>query len=152
MRRFSASATAILLTIGTVQAAEWKNYSNARFGYRIDLPPSFSKVMEGISKTKDGRATLLVWGSHITEADFLSEIGWRIDQDKVEGWQITYHKENPAWVSWSGKKGNQVFYARAIAACDGAAAYFRLEYDKSQLKVYDAIVARLVKSLRSNTC
>lgn len=158
MRKFGASIAGLLLNIVTVQAAEWNSYSNARFGYRIDIPPGFSKVSEaengdgGVAKSKDGRGTLRVWGGHITEADFLSEVNWRINQDLTVGFQVTYRKENPAWASWSGTKGNRVFYERAIPTCNGAAAYFRLEYDRAQLKAFDAVVSRLVKSLQSASC
>ncbi len=133
MGKFIAAIAGLLLTTVAARAAEWHSYSNARFGYRIEIPPSFSKVAEaengdaGFSRTADYRSELRVWGGHITEADFKSEIKWRIDQDLKDGWQVSYRKENPAWASWSGTKGVQIFYERAILACDGAAAYFRLE-------------------------
>ncbi|MGI6852086.1 hypothetical protein [Mesorhizobium sp. 1B3] len=150
MSKLAAAIAGLLLSIGVANTADWSSYSNARFGYQIDVPPAFSKVSEadnadgGVSKARDGRGTLRVWGGHITEADFQSEVTWRIRQDLANGWEVTYRKIHPAWASWSETKGDQVFYQSAVAACDGAAAYFRLEYDRSQLKAFDPVVSRLV--------
>lgn len=147
-----------ILLRGSAQATDLSTYGNARFGYRIDTPPGFSAVAEaangdgGISRSHDGNAELRVWGGYLTKGDFQKEVRSRIDQDVADGWKVTYRKQHPAWASWSGTKGGRIFYARAIPACDGAAAYFRIEYDTSQKKAFDPIVSRLVKSFLSGNC
>lgn len=134
-------------------AAGWSSYGNARFGYSIDIPPGFSAIVEadnsdgGTSTATDGHATLRVWGGYIMQDSFAGEIAWSIDQDKSDGWTISYEKRGGKAASWSGTKGDRVFYERAVVGCDGAAAYFNLEYDRSAIKVYDKVVGRLVKSL-----
>ena len=147
-----------LLLVATVagHAAEWSRYENARFGYWIDVPPDFSRIEEaangdgGISRSAAGRSELRVWGSHITEGDLLSEVAWRIDQDRADGWRVTYDKRTPKWASWSASNGSRIVYERAIYLCDGQAAYFRLEYDRSEIATFDAAISRLVKSLRAD--
>jgi hypothetical protein len=136
-------------------AAAWSHYLNGRYGYSIDIPPGFAQVDEaengdgGVSTSADGRAKLSVWGAYIMQDSFADEIAWRIDQDKADGWKVTYDRRLPKAASWSGSKGNRIFYARGIPGCDGAAYYFNIEYDRGDLKSYDPIVKRLVKSLQS---
>ncbi|WP_245467729.1 hypothetical protein [Mesorhizobium sp. M6A.T.Cr.TU.017.01.1.1] len=158
LTRLMSTMAMIGLATLTSMAAEWSTYGNARFGYRIDIPPGFSAVSEaangdgGVSRSSDERTELRVWGSHLTEGDFQEEVRWRIDEDVADGWNVTYRKQHPAWASWSGTKGGRILYERAIPACDGAAAYFRIEYDISQKQAFAPVVSRLVKSLRSGSC
>jgi len=78
---------------------------------------------------------------------FAAEIAPRIDQDKQDGWRITYDRRAEEWASWSGSRDGRIVYQRSIIGCDGAAIHFRIEYDGSQMKAYDPVIARLVKSL-----
>jgi|GEM_PF-3873449 len=125
---------------------------------QIDIPPSFSTVLGagnsdgGISSSTDGHAELRVWGGYLSEGDFEGEVQWRIDQDVTDRWTITYRKWKQSWASWSGVRVDRVLYQRAIEACDGAAAYFRLECDEREVKAFDRVIARLVKSLQSAPC
>jgi hypothetical protein len=139
-------------------ASDWGRYGNARFQYWIDIPPGFSEIREsengdgGISLSSDRASQLSVWGGHLTDRKFAAEIKGRADQDRVDGWSITYQKQKAEWAVWSGAKGDRIFYERAILTCDGAAAYFRLEYDKEKARVFDPLVSRLAGSLRSESC
>jgi len=139
-------------------ASDWRHYGNARFQYGIDIPPGFSSVAEsdngdgGVSRSSDGRAELAVWGSYLAERDFAAEARWRLEEDRRDGWTITYRKQAKTWTVWSGVKGNRIVYERAIAGCADAAAYFRIEYDKDQVKAFDSIVSRLSTSLRKGDC
>lgn len=138
-----------------VGAAGWGRYENGRYQYAIAIPPGFSSVTEaengdgGVAMSEDGKAELRAWGSYITEQNFSAEIALRIDQDEADGWRISYDQRRANSASWSGTKANRILYARAVTGCDGAAIYFNLEYDRADLKAYDGIVARLVKSLKS---
>ncbi|MCV0351842.1 MAG: hypothetical protein K5863_17325 [Nitratireductor sp.] len=128
----------------------WTTYYNPRFGYQIEIPPTFSEVIEpangdgGISRSLEGNAELSVWGHHIITGDFRTEIESRIASSEQQGWKISYKRRTDHWASWSGSKGNRVFYQRAIPLCDNQAAQFRLEYDRAALRPFDPIVERLV--------
>lgn len=141
--------------VATVSAAGWTTYVNARFGYAIDIPPGFSAVQEaensdgGVSQSVDGGAELKVWGAYLSDGDFTSDVAARIRSDTGEGWTISYDRRTAGHASWSGTKGSQILYMRAVKGCDGSAAYFQLIYARSEMKAYDAIVTRLVKSLRA---
>jgi len=143
------------LAVAAMQAsvADWNRYDNPRFSYAIDIPPGFSDVSEaqnsdgGVSNSADGKAELRVWGGYLVDRSFKSDVEERVQSDSSNGWNISYDRRAASAASWSGSKNGRVFYARAMTGCDDSAIYFRLEYEHSQLKVYDAIVSRLVKSL-----
>ena len=138
-------------------AAGWGHYVNVRFAYAIDIPPGFSNVAEadnsdgGVSTSADGKAELRAWGGYLVDTRFKSEIAGRVQSDTSGGWAISYDRRTAGNASWSGSKDGRVFYMRAVKGCDGAAIYFRLEYDRADLDRYNQIVGRLVKSLRP-TC
>jgi hypothetical protein len=159
IRRTTAWTLAVMAaTTACALAAEWRPYGNARFNYWIDIPPGFSAVNEaengdgGSSESAEGNARLSVWGSYLTEGSFRSETKRRVEQDRAAGWTVRLQKLERTWAVWSGSKGTRIFYERATPACDGAAAYFRLEYDKERAKAFDAVIVRLGKSLRAGTC
>lgn len=155
---FAVIALAAIALASFAVAGDWTPYGNARYNYRIETPPDFSKIEEsengdgGTSKSSDGRASLAVWGSYLTEGDFAGEVKWRLGQERSGDWSVAYQRHGLKWAVWSGSKGSRIYYERAISVCDGAAAYFRLEYDKTQAKTFDAVVTRLTKSLRSGDC
>jgi len=150
-------AAAMVAFSSGATADGWDRYDNPRFAYAIDIPPGFSDVSEaengdgGASTSADGRAELKAWGAYLAGRDFRSDVADRVQSDSSEGWDISYDRRTATNASWSGSKDGRVFYARAMMGCDDAAIYFRLEYDRSQLKTYDPIIRRLVKSLHG-TC
>ena len=149
---------AVFAAILPALAAAWTPYGNARYNYWIDVPPGFSAIEEaengdgGTAKSPDGQAELAVWGGYLSDRDFPNEVKWRVGQEQADGWSVTYERHKAKWAVWSGSKDGRIFFERAIPVCDGAAAYFRLEYDKAAQKAFDPIVARLSKSLRAGDC
>jgi hypothetical protein len=143
----------LLLMPLSAAAAEWGHYSNARFGYGIDVPPGF--VEQGEPDNGDGQAfrtptaTLTVFGGNVTEADFESEVAQRQRYAGQDKWVITYQVSTPQAASWSGKRGARILYARMIALCGGTQfGSFALDYSSADRKAFDAVVDRLVASLR----
>jgi hypothetical protein len=148
---------AFLMLASPAPGADWGHYENARFGYAIDIPPWFEA--QGEADNGDGQvfstptAELRIYGGYILEGDFEDEIK-ALQQTAVEaGWTITYQAATPRWASYSGTQGARIFYARAIALCDGAVAEFSLTYGKVDLEAFNPIVERLVTSLKpAGTC
>jgi hypothetical protein len=138
-------------------AADWGHYENGRFGYALDVPPGFEG--QGEADNGDGQvfatttAELRVYGGYILEGDFEDEVK-ALQRSAIDaGWTITYQATSPRWASYSGTQGGRIFYARAIQLCDGAVAEFNLTYGKADLRAFDPIVERLVRSLKSTgTC
>jgi len=134
-------------------AAEWNHYTNVRFGYGIDVPPGF--VPQGEADNGDGKvfrtptATLTVFGGNVTAADFESEVVQRQRDAEQDKWAITYQVSTPQKASWSGKRGARILYARMIALCAGTQfGSFALDYSSADRQTFDAVVDRLVASLR----
>ena len=150
-------AALLLAVAGPTVADDWGRYENARFGYAIDIPPGFDG--QGEADNGDGQvfatptAELRVYGGYVLEGDFEDEVN-ALQQTAVEaGWTITYQAVTPRWASYSGTQGSRIFYARAIALCDGAVAEFSLTYGKVDLQPFNQIVERLVRSLKPvGTC
>lgn len=142
---------------GLALAAGWARYVNVRFGYGVDVPPGFSAIREadnsdgGTATAPSGHAVLSAWGTNLLDARFASEVGSRISDDAGEGWTIGYRLVTGAGASWSGAKGDRIFYARAIPKCRDRAAFARIEYDASAKAAFDPIVSRLARSLRATT-
>lgn len=136
-------------------AQEWRHYVNERFGVEVDVPPGFE---QGEPPTNgDGltfsmpTAELAVFGSFMTAEDFEAEVAQRIQYAEDDGWNVTYRAVTPGWASWSGKRGSRILYVRAVPICGGAGiGVFQLTYMEADLKRFDPVVNRLVRSLRDS--
>jgi len=155
MRLIHSLAIAGFLLASPSMAAEWTQYSNARFGYTIAVPPGFSLQRRSensdgaVFSSSDGEQTLAVWGSFVADENFAGDLAARITADKREGWNVTYRAEATSWVTYSGTRGRRVLYARSVSTCGGAgSANFRLEYDADDIEDMNDEVMRLARSLR----
>ncbi len=143
----------LFIAIPVLAAESWTRYSNPRFDYSADVPPGFTLTAESDNgdgatfDAKDG-ARLLIYGAYVEDGAFAADIRQRIIWDNQKGWQITYEKVTPRWASYSGARGADILYSRAVALCDGSIAYFQLTYPRQTLKAYNSLVGRMVKSLR----
>ena len=147
-------ALLLMLPLPAMAAEGWGHYTNVRFGYAVDVPPTF--VAQGESDSGDGQvfktptATLTVYGGNVMEADFEAEVAQSEQFAKDDGWAITYQVSTPQRASWSGKRGARILYGRMIALCGGEQfASFELEYSSVDLKAFNPLVDRLVSSLRA---
>lgn len=138
-------------------APAWSSYFNDRYGYEIAVPPGFAGQGEPdahdgqVFRSGDG-AMLTVWGGYL-DGGFKDDVEMRLGDLRTAGWTITYQAETPGWASSSGTKGQRVFYSREIAGCKGTQlAAFELEYPATQIKAMNAVVGRLVASLKQRVC
>ena len=119
----------VLLMPLSAMAAGWSHYSNARFGYAIEVPDGF--IGQGKSENGDGQmfktptakltrcSAAIVDGGPISRSEVRRANGLP-DQD---GWAITYAVSTPRKASFSGvKRGGQLLYARMIALCGGSSS------------------------------
>lgn len=155
--RYFLIALAWLIAVPAASAAEWQTYSNARFGYRVAVPPGFR--MARAPDNDDGRTftgpngdRILVFGTNLLDTAFEGEASNRIAQAMDDGWQISYSRVEADWASYSGTNGSRILYVRGVQLCDEAAAFVMLEYRSRDLKAYDAIVKRMVASLKPVGC
>ena len=80
-------------------------------------------------------------------ATFQPQANIRVALAKDDGWQISYSKSTSRGISFSGTKQGRIVYVRGVALCNGAAAFFQMDYPKTNMQRYDAVVMRLVRSL-----
>lgn len=136
-------------------AADWWSYDNAGFGYAIELPSEFHLAASSDDTDRlslspaDRSASLQVFGTVVANGDFTSEANGRVALARDQGWKISYSKSNSRGISFSGTKQGRIVYVRGVALCNGAAAFFQMDYSKADMQRYDAVVMRLVRSLRS---
>ncbi len=142
-------------------AGDWSSYRNERFGVLVDIPPGFvnespaPKNGDGLTfRSADDSATLLVWGTNIQRS-------FKLDSREVvksaidDGWEISYKtsmdkQPKMNWLVFSGSKDDRIVYVRSLASCKGKQSVnFRIEYPKTELIEYEAIVKRLSNSLKA---
>jgi hypothetical protein len=160
MPRFLIALAALLAIAGAALAAAGSShYVNARYGYAVDIPAGFGPVREadnsdgGVAKSLDGQSVLRLWGANLLLDPLSTDVKGRIDSAGQEGWQITYHKVNNHWASWSGTREGRIFYARAVILChDDQAGFFQLEYPADKRDEFDPVVKGLLKSFKSADC
>lgn len=149
---FARAALIFCLLSASAWAGGDQSYQNPRFGYWIELPKEFKIVSaadnnDGITlESLNGKANLLVWGNYIMEKNFKAESDSRRKFYVDDGWRISYERNQPSWVSFSGVRNDRILYVREIALCDGAIGNFSLEYPKSDQKLYAVIIEQLLKS------
>lgn len=144
----------LLLSATPGFAADWWPYDNARFGYTIEVPPEFRPAFhpdnnDGLTLSPaDQSARLLVFGTNILNGDFSSEARVRMMLAKNDGWQISYSKMGSRGASFSGMRDGRIVYVRGVPLCNGGAAFFQMDYAKTDMHRFDAVVMRLVRSLQ----
>jgi hypothetical protein len=149
----------LALLASTSFASEWTSYSNARFGVNIDVPPAFvndvpaSANGDGLTfHSADGQTELLVWGNNLVDEDFREDSTGRLNSDTQDGWVIAYQAgvNSDDWQVYSGTRNGRLLYVKSISSCKNTQAlHFRIEYPEAQKTAYDAVVARLSRSLKA---
>jgi hypothetical protein len=141
------------LALAPAAADDWSQYTNARFGFVVDVPPGFAD--RGTSDNGDGavfstpNATLTVFGQNLVR-DFEDEVRGRRGVAGAEGWSVSYQVSTPQRASYSGKRGARILYVRMIALCGGAAfGAFEIEYSVADMVEFDPVVTRMVRSMRA---
>lgn len=133
----------------------WQPFGIKQFGFTFDVPPSFVLTQhseQGAAFQGKNDAFLAVWGARLGKASFRTEIEHRMVEDEKDGWKLTYQRVTPRWASYSGTKGGQIRYVRAIAICNHRAALFTVNYSRAEKIPYDPVVVRMVRSLKTEGC
>ncbi|WP_278050699.1 hypothetical protein [Mesorhizobium sp. WSM4935] len=146
---------ALLYSTALVWSEPWQHFGVKEFGFIFDVPPGFSlsqRSDQGAAFEGERGAFLAVWGARLGKASFEAEIEHRMMQDEKDGWRLTYRRLTPEWASYSGIKGGQIRYVRAIKVCADRAALFTINYSRDEKVLYDPIVIRMVRSLRVEAC
>jgi hypothetical protein len=145
----------LALTPAALAQTRWATYANARFGTTADYPADlFSRRDpppengDGVSMhSADGRATLTIFGFYNAEDDTPASYFARIvDKDGV-----SYKRIARSYYVASGQRGADIFYERCNFRRGERATVdcVRITYPATDKKTWDAIVARIGRSLRA---
>lgn len=156
---------ALLLMVSPAFAGGWERYVNERFGASVEIPPGFVNDVpppengDGLTWHDTKRnAELLVWGSNLAAWDFAEDFQQAVKSEAEKGFGISYRKsanldmkgKGPSWYAYSGAAKGRIVYAKALASCKGEQEVsFRIEYPEARKQEFDAVVARLAKSLKA---
>ena len=133
----------------------WTVYKNARFGTTIDYPAGIFTVRDrppenGDGQTfrsADGRAQLLVYGTHNAENDTPKSY---VDK-YIDGKGISFRRVTANFFAVSGVSDGAIFYQRCNFPLPGGdiVECFKVSYPASEKAAWNGIVGRLSRSLRA---
>lgn len=158
---YALTAAALIVVWCSVALANgWTTYVNPRFGTRAEVPLNGFSVDrppengDGQSWTStDGKSRISVYGSFMVVADtFKGYREFTLDTARKDGVTITYSAGTNDWFTYSGTRGPVIVYMRALlskACAPPVVHHVYLQYPAAQREGYDAIVARMAKSLRA---
>lgn len=141
-------------------ADDWMSYVNPRFGTTAEVP------VEGFAANRppdngdgqswasvDGKGTISIYGSFMVVADtFQGYREFTLNTAREDGVTITHSAGRDDWFAYSGTRGPDIVYMKALLSKDCApptAHHVYLKYPATQRKRYDPIVTRVAKSLRA---
>jgi hypothetical protein len=148
--------TGLFLTPVAVQAADWKSFSNDRYGFSVDVPASFKASAppendDGLTfNSPDGRAEIRAFGHLLLDGQNLVDDAEQYSSDL----HVTYRHATARNFTTSGLKGDHIVYVREVATCKGiAAAILWVEYPRSEKTQFDPLIAHMARTLiGSNAC
>ncbi len=155
-----ALALGLVLCVWTGAIADaagqhWATYANPRFGTTADYPADLFTVQDpspengdGASfRTADGRAQLSIYGAYNVENDTPQSYVAKIDELKG----ATYKRVSSVFYAVSGASGADIYYDRCNfpPGNDDILNCFHITYPAAEKAVWDPIVTRISKSLRS---
>lgn len=156
---------ALLIFVTPAIAAGWERYVNERFGASVEIPPGFVNDVpppengDGLTWHDTARdAELAVWGGNLAAWDFAEDFEQTVKAEAEKGFDISYRKSanldmtggGASWFVYSGSGNGRIVYGKALASCKGEQEVeFRIEYPEALKGEFDAVVARLAKSLKA---
>lgn len=157
--RVTAEPDAQTATPGEVPPAEgWNSYANARFGTAIEYPANLFRMLPPPENddgrkfvARHGEAEFAVFGSHNIFEKTIAEL---MDDDVAAATddRVTYRRKGEDWYVLSGYRGDRVFYRKVILSEGGGVIHtFEITYPKAAKAIFDAITARMAKSLQASS-
>lgn len=147
-------AALLLAGASTAQASDWQAYDNPRFGFSVEVPPGWNAQPPSdngdgqVWTAPDGKGEIRAWGAFRDTAESLED-AMEAAGTASDGETVTYRRRKAGEIVVSGLGAGAIFYKRAVLTCrDGLWTTVLLTYPEAQKKAYDAIVARVARSLK----
>ena len=151
MNRFFVLCAILLFPALVFAQSGDRTYSNARFGFSIRYPAGLL-APEPEADNGDGRvftgegAEMRVYGSNLLLNETLLKEFNAVVAEYGAG--VAYRTYRRNWFVVSALKDGRIFYRKTIARANGTFVTFQIEYDEAKRAVYDAAVAKMVKSFK----
>ena len=154
-----AVALPLLVCAFPALADDWERYANPRFGTSAEVPvDGFTPDPapengdgQGWTST-DGKGQILVFGAFVlVDETFDGYRDFELGTARDDGLEVTYSAGGKDWFAFSGTKGDDIIYEKAVLSpgCSTPIAnHIYLKYPANQRARYDPIVQRMAKSLR----
>jgi hypothetical protein len=129
---------------------QFRTYTNERFGFSIDYPPSFvpkepPQNGDGMAlESPDGTAILVVSGSNSSGVALSAYYDTAVRTVKGE---LGYHTASKDWFVVTWKEGDRLTYQKTFVG-SGSENSFTFSYPEGQKLEYDHMVTRIEKSFR----
>ena len=126
----------------------WKDYVNARFGFKMSIPGSLVASRDPDNgdgreyHTKDNEFSVTGYGHYLVDMTLNSL--WE-DDLKEYGSHITYKRKAANWYVVSGIKDGKEFYRKVHTKGDSCAV-LHFTYPQAKATQYDPWVEKIVKS------
>jgi len=143
----------LLVLASPATAQDWRLMEDRAFGYSVPIPSSYDLSLRaegGNSRLyhNAGGDILAVWAGRLEDRSFADAVRDRRRQDEDRGWNVSYERVTREWASYSGTKGNQIRYVRAIRYCGDRTAFFLIDYDAAEKNRYDPLVTHMVRNMK----
>lgn len=137
---------------------KWRSYTNARFGYQLEYPPTLGARPESengdgrMFVSLDGKKKLIVFASHnVTGRSMKEKFQSSLEDWSGDGKKVTYKAMGESWMVISGTDGDGIFYVKTIRSKTGddeIDATMIFIYPASARKSYDRHTGRIAGSFR----
>lgn len=142
-------------TTAPAQTGDYVTYSNARYGYALDVPSWMQRTEsdngDGITVTAPTGGILRTWVEDTrdtgTDAALLASLKSELASSGVK---ITYAKDDGKGISLSGTRGSDIVYSRYVFGPQRTAV-MNWEYPAAKKAAYDPVVTRSATSFTAPT-
>ena len=136
----------------SAHAEAWKNYQNARFGTKAQIPAGWRALPEPengdgiVLESPDKRASITISAGYNEPPN---DAALKDRSEPERGATVSYKKHGPGWLVISGTKGELIFYQKYLLSCGNEIwNSMTLEYPAADKASYDAIVKHASDGLR----
>lgn len=142
------------IAVTPAKAEAWQRYRNARFGTSIEYPARFRPGRapangDGLGFASADGASFSVWGGHNALDHDLPGLERFVRDNLSDGAKVVHAARDANWFAISGMTDDSLFYERHLLSHGGQIVNgFVMHYPSALKAPYDAVVARMAKSLR----
>lgn len=130
------------------EAAAWKTYTNARFGFRLLHPPELMASRppdNGDGRefhTRDKEFSVAAFAHFMQEGESLETL-WKRELEELDA-TVTYKRKGDGWFVLSGVRDGTEYYRKTFVK-KGNFASFHITYPHARAAKYDPWVERIAK-------